>query len=93
VTVTSIELALALPLGVVANQLSKVESDLRFLSARALAETEGRDSPGLTAQIAARLEQISEILDGIRTLIADMERSLQPKSTSASNRRRDDRDD
>jgi hypothetical protein len=93
VTATSVELALALPLGVVANQLRRVESDLRFLSAKSSAEADSRDNPSLTAQVAARLEQINETLEGIRALIADIERDLQPKSKGESKRRRDDRDD
>jgi hypothetical protein len=89
----SVELAIALPLGAVANQLARVESDLRFLSARTSALPQDRDDANLVAQVAARLEQINEALDAIRELIADIERELQPKPASASGRRRDDRDD
>jgi hypothetical protein len=89
----SIELAIALPLGVVANQLTRVESDLRFLSAKTTVQAQDRDSAKLVARIAAQLEQINETLDVIRGLIADIERELQPKSAGVSARRRDDRDD
>lgn len=90
----NVELALALPLGVVANQLLKVEADLRFLSAKAALYAPDRGGFGLVSQVAARLEQINETLEAIRSLIAAMETDLQPKSAgAASRRRRDDRDD
>jgi hypothetical protein len=90
---TSVELAIALPLGAVANQLMRVESDLRFLSAKTSGDSLGRDGSGRVAQVAARLEQINETLEAIRRLIADIERDLQPNPPHASARRRDDRDD
>jgi hypothetical protein len=93
VTAANVELAFALPLGVIANQLMRMESDLRFLSAKASGESEGRDNPMLSAQIAARVEQINETLESIRMLVAEIEQNLQPKSTGASKRRRDDRED
>jgi hypothetical protein len=90
---TSIELALALPLGAVANQLMRVESDLRFLSAKTFADPQDRGDAGRAAQVAARLEQINETLEAIRALIADIEQELQPNPPRAAARRRDDRDD
>ena len=90
----NVELAIVLPLGVVANQLLKVEADLRFLSAKAGLHAQDRGAAGLASQVAARLEQINETLEAIRALIADMETDLQPKSAGAASRqRRDDRDD
>ena len=90
----NVELALALPLGVAANQLLKVEADLRLLSAKAALYAQDRGAAGLVSQVAARLEQISETLEAIRSLIAEMETDLQPKSAGAASRhRRDDRDD
>jgi hypothetical protein len=90
----NVELAIVLPLGVVANQLLKMEADLRFLSAKAGLSGEERGAAGLVSQVAARLEQINETLEAIRALIAQMESDLQPKSAAAaSRRRRDDRDD
>ena len=91
---TSVELAIALPLGAVANQLMRVESELRFLSAKTAVAARDRDNAGMQRQLAARLEQINEALEAIREPIADIERELQPKSASASDARtRDDRDD
>jgi hypothetical protein len=90
--VSSVELSIALPLGVVANQLMKIEADLRLLSVKA--GIDGREHAGASSQIGARLEKINESLETIRSLIADIERDLQPPSTqTAARRRRDDRDD
>src|ERR1700748_654831 len=83
---TSIELAIALPLGVVANQLRKGESDLRFFTAKTSTYGQDRDAGNLAAQVAARLEQINEALENIRTLIADIERDIQPKSAGGTRR-------
>jgi hypothetical protein len=93
VSAANVELAFALPLGVIANQLMRMESDLRFLSAKVSGESDGQDNPVLKAQIAARVEQINEALESIRVLMAEIEQNLQPKSTGASKRRRDDRED
>jgi hypothetical protein len=90
----NVELAIALPLGVVANQLMKVEADLRFLSAKTGA-TVHRDQSGVASQVAARLEKIHETLESIRCLIARMEEDLQSPVASAppSSRPRDSRSD
>jgi hypothetical protein len=81
----NVELTILLPLEVIANQLMKVEADLRFLNAKTVAyATQGG---GLGEQIATRLERINEALDKIRDLIADFEADIDLKSlrsTSAS---------
>jgi demethoxyubiquinone hydroxylase (CLK1/Coq7/Cat5 family) len=88
------ELAIVLPLGVAANQLLKVEADLRLLGAKAALCAQERGETGIVAQVAARLEQINETLEAIRALIAQMETDLQPKTAGAAFRhRREDRDD
>jgi hypothetical protein len=84
------ELAVVLPLGVVANQLMKVESELRFLSAKL--SRYGQERGSARAEVAARLEKMSEALDAIRHLIAEMQADVQPQA-SGSTRRRSDRDD
>lgn len=67
------ELAVVLPLGVLASQMMKLESDLRFLSARTSAFGEPRNDSRLSAQFDARLEQIHQAIDGIHALLADIE--------------------
>jgi hypothetical protein len=68
------ELAIALPLGVVANQLARIEADLRFLSMKAPAYAGARDNGD--AKTSGSLERINEALDLIRGLVADMEAAL-----------------
>lgn len=76
----NLELAIALPLGVVANQLVRMEADLRFLNMKALNYAKQRESGVLGAQIAGHLEQINESLDLIRGLISDIEADMRPRS-------------
>jgi hypothetical protein len=75
----NVELSIVLPLGVIANQLLKVEADLRFLNARTSGAAGERPGSAMTAQVAARLEKIHEALEAIRALLADIESDLQPK--------------
>jgi hypothetical protein len=79
----TVELAIMLPLGVVANQLKRIETDLRFLNMKALGYAEERVSGTVGAQISVRLEQINEALDLIRGLAADFGADVLPKSASA----------
>jgi hypothetical protein len=76
----NLELAIGLPLGVIANQLMKIEADLRFLNMKALAFAKQRDKGSLDSQVAARLEKINEALDLIRGLMADLQTDIQPAS-------------
>ncbi len=73
------ELAIVLPLGVVANQLMRIEADLRFLNMKALAYAKERDA-GLVARMAIPIERINQALDLIRRLVADIETDVQPDS-------------
>ncbi len=79
---TTFELSIVLPLGVVANQLMKVEADLRFLTAKATAHA-GEHPGAMSEQVAARLEQINEALEVIRGLVADIETEVQPSSANS----------
>jgi hypothetical protein len=76
----NVELSMVLPLGVIANQLMKVEADLRFLNARTSAYQGERLDSGAAGQVGARLEKIHELLEAIRALLADIETDIQPKS-------------
>jgi hypothetical protein len=67
------ELTVVLPLGVLANQMMKLEMDLRFLSARSPLFGEAREDARLNAQFNARLEQIHQAMDGIYSLLAELE--------------------
>jgi hypothetical protein len=76
----NLELAIVLPLGVVANQLMRIEADLRFLNMKALDYAKERERGSKAAQILAQLEKINESLDVIRGLMSDIETDIQPKS-------------
>jgi hypothetical protein len=89
----NLELAIVLPLGVVANQLMKIEADLRFLNMKALAYAEEGESRNLAGQITSRLERISEALDLIRGLVSDIQADIQPRSAGPVRKPIPDRDD
>ncbi len=76
----SLEMALVLPLGVIANQLLRIEADLRLLNMKALDLARARETERHTGLIEARLERIHEALDAIRTLVSDIEADIQPKA-------------
>lgn len=74
------DMAIMLPLGVVASQLMKIETQLRHLNMKALVLTQQPDVGSLPGIVGAQLEAINEALDAIRGLVADMQADLQPKS-------------
>ena len=79
----NVELSIVLPLGVIANQLLKVEADLRLLNAKTSTYASERPSGAMAGQVAARLERINEALEVIRGLVADIETDMQPKSANS----------
>jgi hypothetical protein len=84
-------LELALPLGVVANQLARIEADLRFLSMKASTYVDERENGMLAAKVCGGLEKINEALDLIRGLVADMEANAQPTSVNLAGKSSRDR--
>jgi hypothetical protein len=76
----NLEMALVLPLGVIANQLMRIEADLRLLNMKAVDLARERETGRHTGLIEARLERINEALDAIRSLVADIEADIQPKT-------------
>ena len=90
----NVELSIVLPLGVIANQLMKVEADLRFLNAKTSAYAGERPGGDMARQVATRLEKINETLEVIRGLVSDIEGDIQPRSAnSRSAKARTDRED
>jgi hypothetical protein len=75
----NLELSVLLPLGAVANQLMRIEADLRFLNMKALAYAKEGENAGPARQIAARLDKINEALDRVRGLVSDIEADVQPR--------------
>jgi hypothetical protein len=93
---SNLELAMGLPLDVVANRLRRIEADLRLLNMKTGVFTNDGDNARLGALIEARIETIYEALDSIRTLVSDIEADVRPRSSElpGSNRKlRSDRDD
>lgn len=71
---SELELAIVLPLGVLAQQLMKVEAQLRLVNMKALELSCDSDYRGSAALINSKLERISEALESIRSLVADLSR-------------------
>lgn len=93
---TNLEMAMLLPLGVVAHQLVRIESQLRHVNMKALNVAKERESGSLTQLINARLEHINESLDSIRRLLSDIETDFHVHSTDRPrtlSQPRPDRDD
>jgi tetrahydromethanopterin S-methyltransferase subunit B len=80
ISATNLEMAIVLPLGVVAHQLIKIEADLRLLNMKALELAKERENGRHTRLIEATLENINEALDAIKGLVSDIETDIQPKS-------------
>jgi hypothetical protein len=76
------DMEMVMPLGVLANQLVKIEGDLRFLSMKA-AEHSGEDGARSTKLVDARLELINGVLDSIHSLLAKVQADIHPKGAAA----------
>src|SRR5580704_16310294 len=76
----NLEISINLPLGVLANQLMRIEADLRLLNMKALRCGRERENQRLTGAIGARLDNINATLESIRDLVSDIEDCLQPRS-------------
>ncbi len=75
----NLEVAIVLPLGVVAGQLTRIEAQLRLLNMKTLEFARESDQGRLVGMMDARLEQINEALDSIRGLVSDIEADIHPK--------------
>jgi hypothetical protein len=82
------ELTMVMPLGVLANQLVKIEGELRFLTMKA-AEQTGENGVRSNKSVDARLELIHGVLESIRSLLTKLQYDIQPKRPAAPS---DDRD-
>jgi hypothetical protein len=80
----NLEMTIVLPLGVIANQLIRVEADLRLLNMKALILAPEPDSERPPKRVAAALETINEALDSIRSLVSGIEGHIHPRSTAMS---------
>lgn len=83
-TSTEWEVTIVLPLGAVANQLQKIEAQLRLLNMKALNFARERDGQALHGLVEARLEQIRETLLSVTALVSDIEADLSPSRTKVT---------
>ena len=72
------EVAIVLPLGAVANQLRRIETQLRLLNMKALGFARERDNRAVQLQVERRLDQISEALGSVAALVSDIEADVSP---------------
>jgi hypothetical protein len=86
----NLEMAIVLPLGVVAHQLMKIEADLRLLNMKALDLGQDRENGRHSRLIVAALDNINEALDAIKGLVSDIETDIQPRPKRKSHSERDD---
>ena len=80
---TDWEIAIDLPLGVVASQLVRIEEQLRLLNTKAADLVQERDGGRRNGAISVRLENINRALDSIRTFIADLEAEIDTTRRSS----------
>jgi len=73
----NLEMAIALPLGVVANQLLKIEANLRLLNRKVEDFAKERDNGSLAGLIEGRLDNIDKLLDSIRCMVSNMAADIQ----------------
>src|SRR5208337_858692 len=78
------EVAIVLPLGIVANQLMRIEAQLRLLNMKTLDFATERDQGRHIGLIVAKLEQINEALDSISGLVSDIEEEIHPTPQTPS---------
>ena len=78
------EFSIVLPLGAVANQLQKIEAQLRLLNMKALNFAREREGHALRVVAVDRLEQISDTLDSVASLVSDIQADISPSRTNVS---------
>ena len=87
---TNWEMTLSLPLGVVDNQLRKVEEQLRALNMKAVDFGEQCQDRPLRRAVATRLENISGLVDSIADLVARIDVDRQPRVATPFRRSREE---
>ncbi|HMI36265.1 MAG TPA: hypothetical protein VK505_01455 [Steroidobacteraceae bacterium] len=77
------ELAIDLPLGVVASQLARIEEQLRQLNTRARDLLQERGGGQRNGAISVRLENINKALDSIGAFISGLEAEIDATRRSS----------
>ena len=78
------EFSIVLPLGAVANQLQKIEAQLRLLNMKALTFAREHDGHALHAVVEGRLEQIGDRLDSVAALVSDIRADISPRRANVT---------
>lgn len=73
-----VDMAIVLPLDVVANKLKRLEEDLRQLNRKALTFDQERESGDLKDLIEPRLERIRDTIRSIRSSLLDLSTDIEP---------------
>ena len=91
----NLEMAIALPLGVVANQLAKIETNLRHLNMKVGDFAKERDNGRLAGSIEGKLDNINRLLDSLRCIVSNIETDMQanPADEVAVHKARPEQDD
>jgi hypothetical protein len=93
-SIANLEMAIALPLGAAANQLMKIEANLRLLNMKAGDFARDCDNGRLPGSIAGRLDNINDLLDSIRCIVSNIEADIRSGGADAAVRKpRPDLDD
>jgi hypothetical protein len=80
----NLEMTIVLPLRVIANQLMRIETDLRLLNMKALTLAPGPDYEHPAERVEATLVIINEALGSIRNLVSGIEDHVHSEPTTAS---------
>jgi hypothetical protein len=73
-----VDMAIVLPLDVVANKLKRLEEELRQLNRKALTFDQERESGDLKDLIEPRLERIRDTIGSIRSSLLDLSTDIEP---------------
>ncbi len=84
----NLEMAITLPLGVVANQLMKIEANLRLLESQTGDFAKERDNGRLAGLIEGKLDDINESLDSIRCIVSNIEAGIRTGAAAVAARRK-----
>jgi hypothetical protein len=79
-----VDMAIVLPLDVVANKLKRLEEELRQLNSKALTFDQERESGDLKDLIEPRLERIRDTIRSIRSSLLDLSTDIEPTRDAIS---------
>ena len=80
----NLEMTIVLPLGVIANQLIRIEADLRLLNMKARVLAPKADDEHFAERAEAALDNINQALESIRNLVSGIEDHMHCGSTAVS---------